>query len=272
MVAANARVCSSCCRSVGGTRIRGGFAAGSSGEPEGEGRAATGSSHGSAFAKMKRRHEWKLVGMELQDTWRRLHDLDDGRLLGARGADGAGGSAGARGGRKGLSHESHERGELARTWKSQTAIGKFPAAAGAGRLSAAPKNVLQLGDVFGHGVLAGRRLRVVAGAKVLAPRGGEVLAVLRVVVVGERLEEHRGNVGPVVGTAIGACCLAKGADVDHAGRKGNVGLGHRAPVVALKQARTETPGLARPQRAPPTCAGGEPPAVKTNVKQKHNKR
>ena len=88
-------------------------------------------------------------------------------------------------------------------------------------LSCAEKK-LQLGDLRGHGVFASRRLRVVAGAEVLAPRGGEVLAVLRVTVVGERLEEHRGNVGPAVGVEVGACCLAEGADVDRVGRKGKL--------------------------------------------------
>ena len=51
---------------------------------------------------MKRWHEWNLVGMELQETWRRAKDLDGGRLPGARGDDNAGGDAAARSGRKGL--------------------------------------------------------------------------------------------------------------------------------------------------------------------------
>jgi len=51
-------------------------------------------------------------------------------------------------------------------------------------LSRAEKK-LQLGDVCGHGVFASCHLRVVAGAEVLAPRGGEVLAMLWVIVVGE---------------------------------------------------------------------------------------
>ena len=61
-------------------------------------------------------------------------------------------------------------------------------AAGKGSLSAAPKKNLKLGDLRGHGVFASRRLGVGAGAEVRSPRCGEVLAVLRVVVVGERLE------------------------------------------------------------------------------------
>ena len=130
--------------------------------------------------------------------------------------------------------KSHERRELARTRKSRKDIGRCPVAAGAGLLLAALETVLQLGDLRGHGVFASCRLGVVAGARVLAPRGGEVIAVLRVIVVGERLEKHRGNVGPAVGIEVGAYCLAEGADVDRVGRKGNIGFGQRVVVMALE--------------------------------------
>ena len=83
-------------------------------------------------------------------------------------------------------------------------------------------------------MLASGRVRMVASTEVLAPSGGEVLAVLRVIVVGKRLKEHRGNIGPAVGIEIGARRLTEGTDVDRVGRKGNVGFRLRVIVVALK--------------------------------------
>ena len=95
-------------------------------------------------------------------------------------------------------------------------------AAGAGRLSAAPKKNIQLSDLRGHGVFASSRLGVVASTNVLAPSGGEVLAVLWMVVVRKRLKEHRGDVRPAVSIGISASRLAKSTDVDGVGRKGNI--------------------------------------------------
>ena len=115
-------------------------------------------------------------------------------------------------------------------------------AAGAGRLSAAPKKVLELSNLRGHGVLASSRVGVVASTKVLAPSGGEVLAVLRVIVVGERLEEHRRDVGPAIGIEVGARCLAEAANVDGVGRKGHVRFGLRVVVVPLKLEVAAAPG------------------------------
>ena len=95
-------------------------------------------------------------------------------------------------------------------------------AAGAGRLSAAPKIVLPLSDLRGHGVFASSRLGVVASAKVLAPSGGEVFAMLRMVVVRQRLQKHRGDIRPAVSIEVSASCLTKGTDVDGVGRKCNI--------------------------------------------------
>ena len=49
---------------------------------------------------MKRRHQWKLAGMELKETWRQAQDLDGSRH-GARENGNARGGGATRGGRKG---------------------------------------------------------------------------------------------------------------------------------------------------------------------------
>ena len=91
-------------------------------------------------------------------------------------------------------------------------------------------------------MLASSRVGVVASTKVLAPSGGEVLAVLRMVVVRQRLKEHCGDVRPAVSIEIGASCLTKGTDVDGAGRKGHIRFGLRVVVVPLKLEVAAAPG------------------------------
>ena len=53
----------------------------------------------SSCARMKRRHEWKMVGRELKETWRGAQDLDGSRH-GAREDGNAGGGRTIRSGRK----------------------------------------------------------------------------------------------------------------------------------------------------------------------------